>query len=445
MLVRYRRRERTRTPKCIFFLTNVYKTLYLCSNCYHVELTSEVPTSFLFHLPDDVARSNAMTVQPLKVALVYNLKPDSSSTGEDQTSDDSHDPPRSGGLPINSFVPPSGDSLSADDTYAEWDEIETIKAIQSALSEIHHVTLIEADEQVFQNLSASKPDIVFNIAEGLHGVWREAQIPSLLEMLNIPYTGSDPLTLATCLDKARTKEILLYHGVKTPHFNVISAISALAGAGVDFPSIVKPLHEGSSKGIYSSSVVYHWDELFHEVKSVIEKYRQPALVERYLSGREFTVALLGNGDHVRMLPIVEIKFDSLPDGVKPIYSYEAKWIWDRAEAPLNMFECPAKIAIPLREEIESTCVKVFQILRCRDWCRIDIRLDDAGVPHVLEVNPLPGILPRPEQNSCFPKAARAAGMTYNQLIQTVLYLAARRSGLLNPLNAVEPVDHPRVA
>jgi D-alanine-D-alanine ligase len=401
----------------------------------------------LFHLPDDVAGSNSMTVQPLKVALVYNLKPHSSSTGEDQASGDSDDPPSSDGLPTKSFASPSRDSLSADDMYAEWDEIETIKAIHSALSEIHQVTLIEADRQVFQKLLTSKPDIVFNVAEGLYGVSREAQIPSLLEMLNIPYTGSDPLTLATCLDKARTKEILTYHGVKNPHFNVISCISGFAGAGVEFPSIVKPLHEGSSKGIYNSSVVHNWDELFREVKSVIEKYRQPALVEKYLPGREFTVALLGNGDDVRMLPIVEIKFDSLPDGVNPIYSYEAKWIWDRAEAPLNMFECPAKIPLSLQEEIESMCVKVFQILRCRDWCRIDIRLDDAGVPHVLEVNPLPGILPQPEQNSCFPKAARAAGISYNRLIQTVLHLAAQRYGLLKPREAVEqvPINQSRVA
>lgn len=384
-----------------------------------------------------------MTVQPLKVALVYNLKPDSSSAGNNQ----SDDPPNSGGVQSNPFVIPPPTISSADDTYAEWDSVETIEAIRSALAEVHQVTLVEANEQAFQKLSDLRPDIVFNVAEGLHGVSREAQIPALLEMLNIPYTGSDPLTLATCLDKARTKEILTFHGVKNPPFHVISAISALTGVTVDFPSIVKPLHEGSSKGISTSSVVNNWDELFREVKTVIESYKQPALVEKYLPGREFTVALLGNGDHVQMLPVVEIRFDSLPDGVTPIYSYEAKWVWDRAESPLNIFECPAKIPIALQEEIESICVRVFQILRCRDWCRVDIRLDEAGIPHVLEVNPLPGILPRPEDNSCFPKAARAAGLSYNQLVLAVLHLAAERHGLLRPHDAVDQIaiDESRVA
>jgi D-alanine-D-alanine ligase len=397
-----------------------------------------VPTSFLFRFPLDVTRDTAIEVQPLNVALVYNLK------REDTTSQDSD--PSAGQRPTNSltFVPSSLPSeLQAEasgsktihprnDTYAEWDTAETIEAIRSAIAELHQVTLIEANEQVFQKLSESKPDIVFNVAEGLYSASREAQIPALLEMLGIPYTGSDPLSLATCLDKARTKEVLTFYGIKTPHFSLISAISELAGASVEFPSIVKPLREGSSKGIYNSSVVNNWDELFREVKSVVGTYQQPALVEKYLTGREFTVAMLGNGENIHVLPIVEIKFDTLPQGVNPIYSYEAKWIWDRAELPLDIFECPAKIPVALQSELESMCRKAYAVLRCRDWCRIDLRLDTDGTPHIIELNPLPGILPRPEENSCFPKAARAAGMTYNQLVQTVIHLAAQRYGILKP-------------
>jgi len=198
-----------------------------------------------------------------------------------------------------------------------------------------------------------------------------------------------------------------------------------------FPWIIKPLHEGSSKGIFNTSVVNNRDEAKNEITKVLDQYHEPALIEEYLPGREFTVAILGNGAHLNVLPIVEIKFDTLPAGVNPIYSYEAKWIWDQASAPLEIFACPANLTPELKNEIESVCRKAYTILRCRDWCRIDVRLDDRGIPHIIELNPLPGILPKPEDNSCFPKAARAVGLSYNKLMQSVLSLAAERYGL-NP-------------
>jgi D-alanine-D-alanine ligase len=190
--------------------------------------------------------------------------------------------------------------------------------------------------------------------------------------------------------------------------------------------MVKPLHEGSSKGIFDASLVQSTADLERQVGTIISEYHEPALMEEFLPGREFTVAMLGNGEGFTVLPIVEIKFDSLPKGVNPIYSYEAKWIWDRSDDPLDIFECPAKITPDLRSEIEAICRKAVTVLRCRDWCRIDVRLDAAGRPHIIELNPLPGILPNPEDNSCFPKAARAAGLSYQQLIQGVLAIAARR-------------------
>jgi D-alanine-D-alanine ligase len=196
-----------------------------------------------------------------------------------------------------------------------------------------------------------------------------------------------------------------------------------------YPLIVKPLYEGSSIGIRNDSLVKTRFEMRERVSWLLDRYREPALVEEYLSGREFTVAILGNGSEARALPIVEIKFDSLPNGVNPIYSYEAKWIWDDTSKPLEIFQCPAELDTALRAEIERICLMAYRIVRCRDWCRIDVRLDADNRPHIMELNPLPGILPRPEHNSCFPKAARAAGLTYNQLINTVLDTACRRYGL----------------
>jgi D-alanine-D-alanine ligase len=364
----------------------------------------------------------------VKVALVYNLKTEAHtgsplSSGHDQQ------------LTSEALPAPLSPAVSSDttphtnDLYAEWDTMETVSAVRAALEERYPVTMIEANEQAFAAFLASRPDFVFNIAEGLHGVSREAQIPAMLDMLQIPYLGSNPLTLAVCLDKARTKEILAYHRIPTAPFSLIRSMEEFEEARVKFPAMVKPLHEGSSKGIYNSCVVRNVEELEREVKTVLTTYRQPALVEEFLPGREFTVALLGNGGDVRVLPIVEIRFDALPEGMNPIYSYEAKWVWDTTDRPLEIYDCPARLTPALEQEITSISLKTYAVLGCRDWSRIDVRLDGAGRPHVLEVNPLPGILPDPRDNSCFPKAARAAGMTYNQLINAALDAAMRRCGV----------------
>ncbi len=360
----------------------------------------------------------------MHVALVFNLK-------KDKVDDSSGDDSFSSVKLLNKSLQENKLEV-IDDTYAEWDTIETINAVKLALEENNHiVTLIEADEEAFEKLRKTKPDIVFNIAEGFRGVSREAQIPAILEMLNIPYTGSDPLTLSICLDKARTKEILSYYKIPTAKFAVIEELEEFYGdVELEFPLIVKPLHEGSSKGIFNSSVVSNKNELFVEIERILKTYDEPALVEEFLPGREFTVAILGNGKDAKVLPIVEIKFDSLPPEAKPIYSFEAKWIWDTPEKPLDIFQCPAEIDDKLREKIEKVALLTFKILRCRDWCRIDLRLDKNGIPNILEVNPLPGILPNPEDNSCFPKAARAAGLTYNQMINEVLNAALKRHGMI---------------
>ncbi len=314
------------------------------------------------------------------------------------------------------------------ESQAEWDEPATIEAVVSALSERHEVIPIDAAEDPYNRLRAESPQIVFNIAEGQFGPCREGQIPSILEYLEIPYTASDPLTLNLCLDKSRAKEILHYHSLPTARFQVIDE-GAPSLNGLRYPLMVKPLFEGSSIGIRDNSLVRTPQEMAARVEGILTQYRQPALLEEFLSGREFTVAILGNGVEARALPLVEIKFDSLPAGVNPIYSYEAKWLWDTVENPLEIYECPPKISPALTREIEDISLCAYRTLRCRDWCRVDVRLDGEGRPHILELNPLPGILPNPDDNSCFPKAARAAGMSYSRLINTVLDIACRRYGI----------------
>jgi len=313
-----------------------------------------------------------------------------------------------------------------DDTFAEWDSMETIDAVKNAL-ELggHEVTHIEADDNAYKKLKDLKPDFVFNVAEGFYGASRESQIPAMLEMLNIPFTGSDSITIGICHDKSRCKEILSYYKIPNSKF-FISNIQFDTN-NLEFPKFVKPLHEGSSKGIYNSSLANNLKELNNEIARIKECYNQPALIEDFVSGKEFTVAMLGNGENVKVLPVVEVNLDFVPDGFNKIYSYEVKWFFDTRENQLDIFTCPAKISEEIYRRIEEVCREAYKVLRIRDWARIDIRLDKNNIPNIIEINPLPGILPDPRDNSCYPKAARHAGMDYNAMINAVLNEAVKRN------------------
>jgi len=330
------------------------------------------------------------------------------------------------GLTFNIKKKPGPGEGVPEDFYAEFDDEETVDAIAKALRRGRcGVEKIEADEEAYAKLVKLKPDIVFNIAEGLRGESRESHIPSILEMLGVPYTGSGPLTLAISLDKALTHQVLSFNGVPSPSFQVFTTADDALDGKMSFPFVVKPLSEGSSKGIRSSSFVRDETQLKKQVSWVVETYKQPAIVEEFLPGREFTVGLMGN-DEPKVLPIVEILLDKLPEGASRIYSYEAKWIWDLPEKPLEIFQCPANIPQNLEKRIKQIATKTFKVLNCRDVCRIDMRLDQNGEPHILEVNPLPGMIPDPDAHSCLPEAARAAGFTYDQLICTILWQALKR-------------------
>jgi D-alanine-D-alanine ligase len=405
-----------------------------------------------------------------RIGFAYNQKPDPSapvSTEDATPSRPEDDPPSSrrdiasrtaSSLAVNEsrageMTDPRSVStletleLAADDEYAEWDSEETIAAVERALSACGEVIRLEATQDFPERLRRERPDIVFNIAEGSSGVNREAHVPAICEFFGIPYSGSDPFSLSLCLDKARTKEWLSYHGVRTAPFVLLRDVADLesflggkgSGNGRKNSSsrlgpqssglFVKPVHEGSSKGITEKNFCRTPEETRAQVLFLLDRYQQPVLVEEYLPGAEFTCAILGNGAAARVLPIVSINFGALPDGAVPVYGFEAKWLWDRPENPLEMFECPARIDEALASEIEHVVLRAYQVLGCRDWSRIDVRLDAAGQPHVVEVNPLPGILPNPEDNSCFPKAARVAGLSYDQLIQACLRAAAERQGV----------------
>ena len=367
------------------------------------------------------------------IGLAYNQKPEPTELPSELP----EAMPQRGELSRPDEEPPSKSfgltvaELTARDEFAEWDSPVTIAAVEAALSKLGKVVRIEATEEFPERLRAIRPDIVFNIAEGFHGVNRESHVPAMCEFFGIPYSGSDPFTLTLCLDKARAKETLSFHGIPTPRFAVVENLADLDERtfSLELPLFIKPLHEGSSKGITDGNLCRDRDHLLAQTKFLLENYHQPVLVEEYLPGQEFTCGVLGNGDEATVLPLVGMNFEALPKGALPIYSYDAKFVWDRPERPLEIFQCPAKISRELQSAIERVVLDAYRVLGCRDWARIDVRLDGAGNPNVLEVNPLPGILPDAADNSCLPKAARAAGIGYDELIQSCLRFAAARQGV----------------
>ncbi|MBK8983817.1 MAG: ATP-grasp domain-containing protein [Ignavibacteria bacterium] len=362
----------------------------------------------------------------MRIALAFNIKKENESILSDSEDSIKYSSPKTDFRKYLSENLINNYPERLDDTYAEWDSEETITAVKSALEAGgHDVTLIEADCDAFEKFKAINPEFVFNVAEGLNGSSRESQIPSMLEMLDIPFTGSDSVTNGICHDKSRCKEILSYYNIPNANFFITDAIHKTE-KDLSFPKFIKPLHEGSSKGIFNSSVVRNCAELRNEILRIKECYDQPSLVEDFLEGKEFTVAMLGNGDDVKVLPVVEINLDSVPEGFNKIYSYEVKWFFDTRESKLDIFRCPAEIDEKLYSRIESICKAAFNVLRLRDWARIDVRLDKEGNPNIVEINPLPGILPDPADNSCYPKAAREVGMDYDTMINAVLGAALKR-------------------
>jgi D-alanine-D-alanine ligase len=302
----------------------------------------------------------------------------------------------------------------------EFDSWSVINAIKKVLQDLgHKVVLIEADENAYIKLKKlkGKIDIVFNIAEGLSGDARESQIPIFCEVLKIPYTHSGPTTHAIKLDKEFTKLLLKGAGiVKVP-------------GDKRFPLMVKPNKEGSSKGIMDKNVVRNKKELEQRVKELSKTFDGDILVEEYIEGREFTVAVIGN-EKPRVLPIIEQKFDFLPKGMNKIASFELKWLYEDSLKDLSVaYDCPAKLTPKIKKLIEDTSIKIYKLLDVRDCARIDYRMDKKGNLYFIEINTLPGINPDENAISYFPLAAKIGGMSYGEMVGEILSLAKKRYSL----------------
>ncbi|MGD0675984.1 MAG: ATP-grasp domain-containing protein [Polyangiaceae bacterium] len=306
------------------------------------------------------------------------------------------------------------DSQGGDDREAEYDAPETIQSITSAIESHGHVVVpLEATPEFPRSLTASNVDVVFNIAEGMRGRSREAQVPSLCELLGVPYTGSDSATLSICLDKSLTKRLLV--DVDSPAFQVL-VTGREKLRPFRYPVIVKPNQEGTSKGISSKSVCDDEVQVREVARQLIDRYGQPALVEEYVFGREFTVGLLGER-RPRVLPPMEVVF--LEAGDRPVYGYECKQQWQSHVR----YECPAKLTKDELRAVERACRTTFMALGCRDVARVDLRLARDGRVYVIEVNPLPGLTPD-YSDLCL--IANGAKIDYRTLIGEILSGAIKR-------------------
>ncbi|HKZ55043.1 MAG TPA: hypothetical protein VJ123_06160 [Anaerolineales bacterium] len=346
---------------------------------------------------------------PWRVALVANLK--------DEYQADPEEPPDAG---------------------AEFDRRETLEALAQAIErDGHWVHICSADHTLPEALLNLRPHICFNIAEGIGGDARESQAPALFELLGIPYTASRVLANGLSLDKTQIKRIWKSVGLRTPAFQEFRSENDALDPALAFPLFVKPAREGTGMGVDMGSVVHNDQELRERVAWVLRSYREPALVETALPGREFTVGFLGNPgfparrrrprlyntDGYHFFPVLEI--DSL-SGISPgVYGHDAK-SFDIGVPGAPGYVCPARIPEALRDRLVDLARKAAEAIDACDVSRVDMRLDADGEPQLLEINTLPGLNPL-ISDLCI--MAASEGMPYDVLITEILYLAAERFSL----------------
>jgi D-alanine-D-alanine ligase len=309
------------------------------------------------------------------------------------------------------------------DTYGR-ENIDDALGVKKALSDLHEVKILSVNEESYPKLKEEKPDVVFNLGDdGFRGDPRlEPHVAAILDILNIPYTGNNYFSLALCQNKARAKEILAYHGILTPKFQVFSSTSRKINPELKFPLIVKPVREDGSIGIKERSVVSSEEQLKEQVEHILAVYKQEALVEEFIDGREFNVAVIGNKRLV-VLPVAEIDFTEMPKNAPKIVSYRAKWVKQSLVFKKTPVTCPAAIDENLAGAIAETAKKCYKIFGCSGYGRVDFRYDEKeNKLYVLEVNPNPDI----SEEAGISKAARAAGISYRDLILRIIDYAVKK-------------------
>jgi D-alanine-D-alanine ligase len=308
-----------------------------------------------------------------------------------------------------------------EDALEEYDSLETVDAIAKAIEAQHHsVVKLGGGREFLNNVLGQRVDLVFNIAEGLGNYRsREAQVPSVLEMLGVPYSGSDPLCLAVSLEKPLAKRLVSFSGVATPMWQVVSdtrQLKEVEWSRFSLPAFAKPAHEGSSKGIRITSRLENSQQIVEAVTGLLEYYQQPVMVEEFISGEEVTVGVIGNSPP-KVVGIMRVVPRKKTDYF--VYSLEVKRDWES----LLTYECPALLGKGVLQDIADSSLKAYEALGCRDFARMDFRIGPDGTPYFLEINPLPGLNPK---SGDLPIMAGKMGWTYEALISAVLNAALQR-------------------
>ncbi len=308
-----------------------------------------------------------------------------------------------------------------EDALEEYDSLETVDAIAKAIEAQHHsVVKLGGGREFLNNVLGQRVDLVFNIAEGLGNYRsREAQVPSVLEMLGVPYSGSDPLCLAVSLEKPLAKRLVSFSGVATPMWQVVSdtrQLKEVEWSRFSLPAFAKPAHEGSSKGIRTTSRLENSQQIVEAVTGLLEYYQQPVMVEEFISGEEVTVGVIGNSPP-KVVGIMRVVPRKKTDYF--VYSLEVKRDWES----LLTYECPALLGKGVLQDIADSSLKAYEALGCRDFARMDFRIGPDGTPYFLEINPLPGLNPK---SGDLPIMAGKMGWTYEALISAVLNAALQR-------------------
>lgn len=306
----------------------------------------------------------------------------------------------------------------SEEDVAEFDSDATIIALEDTIKSLGHACVrIGNGRALCQRLSKGERwDLVFNITEGVSGRSREAQVPALLELFEVPYTFSDPLVCALTLDKAMAKRVVQAAGLHTPRFSVIRTTGDLRNVDLTYPLFAKPIAEGTGKGIDKMSMVESPEQLEEISNRLLERFAQPVLVEEYLPGREFTIGILGTGRDARVLGVMEVGIRKEAGTV--IYSYDVK---EKSEELVEYTRPAREVAI---EEVEQLALEAYRALEVRDAGRVDIRMDRYDLPAFMEVNPLPGLHPT---HSDLPMIATQEGMSYRDLIGSIIESAMKRA------------------
>jgi D-alanine-D-alanine ligase len=326
------------------------------------------------------------------------------------------------------------------DAWADLDSEKTIESLSEALRQGggHRVTFLEANVELLDKLREIKPDICFNIAEGHYGDSREAQIPALLELLKIPYTGSRVMTQAISLDKIMTKRVWKSFGLRTAPFQSFIRADEPLNPDLTFPLFVKPSREGTGIGVTAKSIASNEQELREQLTYIINTYEQPALVEKFLAGRELTVGIIGNLPNQYVFPPIEVTTQDVAPEERGLYTYHVKAHIDDAMSYLKVPTLePAFLA-----EVQQLALDAHNAIDSQDVSRVDIRCDEQGTPYLLEINTLPGMSPG---FSDLAIGADVINMGYEWLVNTILNLACHRFGLAAPEPVIPSMNQERTA